>query len=43
MKYLFGTEIDNTVELPIKDPPSKGQPPNNGHVAWHQTYGCRVI
>ena len=21
----------NTVEPPIKDPPSKGQPPNNGH------------
>ena len=32
-----------TVEPPIKDPPSKGQPPNNGHIAWHQTYGCSVI
>ena len=32
-----------TVEPPIKDPPNKGQPPNNGHIAWHQTYGCSVI
>ena len=31
-----------TVEPPIKDPSSKGQPPNNGHIAWHQTYGCSV-
>ena len=33
----------STVEPPIKDPPRKGQPPNNGHIAWHQTYGCSVI
>ena len=32
-----------TVEPPIKDPLSKGQPPNNGHIAWHQTFGCSVI
>ena len=33
-KFLGGGD---TVESPIKDPPSKGQPPNNGHIAWHQT------
>ena len=32
-----------TVEPPIKDPPKKEQPLNNGHIPGNQTDGCSVI
>ena len=46
LKELFQFwEVKNkhTVEAPIKDPPKKGQPLNNGHISGHQTYGCSVF